>query len=81
MSSGDGEKWTELRKKIPKTHNERGKYLYLISQRADFLQINKKKTDNLKGKWTKNINMQFARKEIKKTSKYMLSCSTSLLIR
>lgn len=81
MSVGDGEKWTEFRKKILKIYNERGKYLYFILQRVDFLQINKKKIDNLKGKWIKNINMQFVRKEIKKISKYMLSCLILFLIR
>lgn len=40
------------------------------SQRADFLQISKKKPKRLKEKWTKNINMQFAEK-IKKASKYV----------
>lgn len=42
-----------------------------LSQRTHFLQISKKKPESLKEKWTKNINMQFAEKKIKKVSKYV----------
>lgn len=55
-----GEKWTGFPMGVPKTHNELEKYFHLVSQRVDFIQINKKSTDSLKEKWTKNINMQFA---------------------